>query len=279
MIQSIPLRFFALLFCASLFLLSCHKSDREKETEMQSSRDMSLAMDAWIDIFRQADIFAGAQPDLNTVPGTPVNTTCATISVVPALPNPSFPKVLTVDYGSTDCTCPDGAKRRGQLIVSMTGNYRDSLTAITIYTNGYFLNGNSIAGTYTIKNKGRNAKGNKTFVEQVLHATCQRPGSLAVNWNFSGSREKIGGDTTALVFDDVYLLSGTATATSSKGASFAVYINQPLQFSLYCPWIVSGTLYLNPANLPSRFVNYGTGNCDNQADVWIFGSKYTLYLD
>jgi hypothetical protein len=270
-----------LVISASFFgISSCRKNDRSKDTELQSARDMSLALSAWNDVFRQTEILAGSQADLNAVPAPFIYTNnCTSVAVTPALPNTSFPKVFTMDYGSSNCQGPDGGFRRGQIIATLSGNYRDSLTTIVITTNNYYLNDNRISGTYTISNKGRNAAGHQCFSESVANGTSMRPNSNPVSWNSRFTREWIQGDTTAIVFDDVYLISGNATGTSSESNSFAVAIYTPLRFAMNCPWFESGQLYLNPAGLAHRFIDFGTGVCDNHADVWIFGSKYTLYLD
>jgi hypothetical protein len=267
--------------CVSFFgLSSCRKNDRSHDTELQSSRDMSLSFAASNDILRQMEILAGSQADLNTLPAPPIFTNnCTSVTVSPALPNTSFPKVFTIDYGNTNCQGPDGGFRRGQIIATLSGNYRDSLTTISISTNNYFLNDNSISGTYTISNKGRNAAGHPCFSETVTNGKCIRLHSNPVSWNSRFTREWIQGDTSATVFDDVYLITGNATGTSSESNSFAVATYTPLRFAMNCPWFESGTLYLIPAGLSNRFIDFGTGSCDNQAAVWIFGAKSTLYLD
>ncbi len=260
-------------------LSSCRKNDRSSDIEMQSSRDASLALASWNDVFRQTDILASAQADLNTVAGQPFLTNCVSVTVTPALPNTSFPKVFTMDYGNTNCQGPDGAQRHGQIIATLSGKFHDSLTTITITTNNYFFNNNQISGTYKITNKGRNGAGHPCFAETVANGSSTRAGNNPIAWNSNFTREWIQGDTSATVFDDVFLISGKASGTTSQANSFAVFIDSPLTFAMNCPWFESGTLYLNPNGLASRFIDFGTGSCDNQAAVWIFGTKSTLYLD
>jgi hypothetical protein len=265
----------SVVFLVFLGTSSCNKSDRSKDTELQSTRDMSLALSGWNDVFRQLEIFASQQADVNTTPGPYIYDPCGTVSVVPPLPSLVFPKTMTINFGTSDCKGPDGAKRRGQLVAIFSGNYRDSLTVITVTPVNYFFNESELSGTYTFVNKGRNSNGQPWFVETILNGVSTS--SLGnVNWKANYSRVWTGGNSTPVVFDDIYLISGTATGVSTDNNSFAVYINQPLQFAMNCPWIEAGTLYLNPNNIAHRYINFGTGNCDNTADVWIFGDKYTL---
>ncbi|MFI5148931.1 MAG: hypothetical protein ACHQRM_04305 [Bacteroidia bacterium] len=257
-------------------ITSCHKSDRSNDTELKSARDMSLALSSWNDVFRQLDVFASQQADVNSVPGPGIYTGCGTVTVVPALPSTVYPKTMTVNYGPTDCQGPDGAMRKGQLIMTFTGNYRDSLTFITISPVNYYFNDVAVNGTFTIRNKGMNSLGHPCFTETVSGGTCTSS-TMNVTWNANFTKEWMVGSSTPYIFDDVYQISGTATGISTDNNSFAVYITAPLQFSLSCPWIEKGNLYLNPANIAHRYIDFGTGTCDNQADVWIFGTKMTLY--
>jgi hypothetical protein len=257
------------------FISSCSKSDRSKDTDLQSAKDMSLAYAIQNDINRQLNVFAGSQPELNAVPGPVVSNPCGGTAVTGAV----FPKVDSISYGITDCTGPDGANRRGTLVATFTGNYRDSLTTITVSPRNYYFNGYKVAGVFTIKNMGMNWAGHPWFQEKAVSCYFNYPDGKLVTWTSTQTREMIQGWSTPVVFDDVYQLQGTASGTSSDGNYMNVYINTPLVFSMNCPWIESGTLYLVPINLGNRFINFGTGACDNTADLWIYGDKYKLYLD
>jgi hypothetical protein len=267
------------VFCIGLFgVSSCSKSDRSKDTDLQAGRDMSLAVSCWNDLFRQMNMFAGSQADLNTIPGPAVLNACGTVTVVPALPDTTFPKTFTIDFGASNCAGPDGAQRKGKIIATFSGKYRDSLTTISITTSNYYFNNFKIDGTFSIHNNGRNSSGNQWFTETASNAVFTYPTGVIVKWSSVQKREMIQGASTPVIFDDVYQITGNAIGNGSDGSLINTYIDKPLVFSMDCPWIESGTLYLDPANLANRFVDFGTGACDNKADVWIFADKYTLYL-
>jgi hypothetical protein len=268
----------SLTICGALLLLSsCRRSDRETDPDAKSSYDLSLALSSWNDVFRQVDMFTCAVPDMNTNPGWGAITNCATLTESPAPPSTAFPKTLTIDFGVNDCKGPDGTSRRGQILVTVSGNYRDSLTRISIVTHNYYFNDYAVSGTCTISNNGRNAKGNPVFSQQIISGNTKYTNNRSVTWNASFTRERTAGDTTATVFDDEYLLSGTASGQSSNGDPFLVYINVPLKFTMSCPWIESGNLYLDPDALPNRFIDFGNGSCNGKATIWIFGNSYPLY--
>jgi hypothetical protein len=267
-----------LILCGALvFMSSCRRSDRETNPDTKSSYDLSLALSSWNDVFRQTDMFTCAVPDLNTKPGWGAITSCVTITETPAPPSTAFPKMLTIDFGASDCKGPDGALRRGQIQVTLSGNYRDSLTQISIVTHSYYFNDFAVSGTCTITNNGKNAAGNPVFNQHIISGNTKYTNGRSVTWDASLTRERIAGDTTATVFDDEYLISGTGSGQSSTGNPFLIYINNPLKFSMSCPWIESGNLYLNPNGLPNRVIDFGNGSCNGKATIWIFGDNYPLY--
>ncbi|HXC07133.1 MAG TPA: hypothetical protein VNZ86_20375, partial [Bacteroidia bacterium] len=101
--------FSALWLCLVLGISSCRKSDRSKDTELQSARDMSLALSGWNDVFRQLQILASQDTNVNVTAGPVIYTGCATVTVNPAHPVVIYPKTMIIDYGTGDCKGPDGA--------------------------------------------------------------------------------------------------------------------------------------------------------------------------
>ena len=124
-----------LLFTFSIAIISsCHKSDRDKDHETQSTSDNALAESCWNDIFKQMDDASAVTLDVNRYSNSVHTATCYSINVNPALPDTTFPKLVTLDFGTTNCTGPDGINRRGIITAVFTGKYRDSNTTITITT-------------------------------------------------------------------------------------------------------------------------------------------------
>jgi hypothetical protein len=271
-----------LLLAATIFawiaFSSCHKNDRENNPDLQSSRDMSLALSSWNDLFRQVNILSSDMPELNAIPGSIVNTSCATRTVNATQPGNTFPKSFIIDFGSANCQCPDGAMRRGQIRVNFSGNYWDSLSVMTVKPNHYFINNNQVdSGSYVITNQGRNTSGNYWFSQVLRNSACSyATGKSVVTLNANFKFERIAGANTPLVWDDEYLISGAGSGTATSGASYTMYINTPLKLKLECPWMVSGNLYFCPGTLPNRFIDLGDGSCSNVSAIWIYGDKYLL---
>jgi hypothetical protein len=267
----------------ALILPSCRKSDRDEDNETQSSADNALAEAAFNDVFKQLDDAAAVTPDVNRMaPGSEYTSQsgCATVTVNPALPSTVFPKTLTIDFGTTNVTCSDGRTRRGKIIATFTGKYRDSATVITVNLNNYFVNDYAVQGTKTITNKGRNSSGNLWYTISVQNASVTTPQNKTVSWQSTRQREWIAGESTLInPFDDVYLITGSASGTGTAGNAFSVTITQALRVEIGCRWIVSGKATLQPANLAARFIDFGSGTCDDQASVTINGNTYNFTMN
>jgi hypothetical protein len=267
------------LICLMIGSSSCQKSDRANDNEIQSTQDVCLAYASWTDVFRQLDAVSSIQADVNRlVPQVSPLASCAVVTVNPALPNPSYPKLVTIDFGA-GCTGPDGTFRSGQIIANFSGKYRDSLTTITIIPNNYYINHSKVSGTCVLTNMGIQS-GHHWFTENVSNASILKTDGTSISWNSTLTRQWISGESTLnVVSDDIYLISGTGNGTGTKGNTFTFTINTPLRLDMSCHWIESGLLTLTPANLAPRKLDFGAGNCDNQATVSIFGVSYPIVLD
>ncbi|MEW6469303.1 MAG: hypothetical protein AB1458_10275 [Bacteroidota bacterium] len=267
------------LLLALLALSACRRSDRDKDNETQSASDNYLAEACWNDVFRQLDDAAAVTADVNRYSSGNMTAACYTVTVNPALPNPAFPKTVTVDFGSVNCTGPDGIARRGQITAVFSGRYRDSLTTITITTNNYYVNNYRVAGTKTITNQGH-INGVATFSVNVQNAVITTPDNKTITWNSQRTRRWIAGEgTLGLVSDDVYEITGSANGRGTKGNTFTLTITTPLRVEMSCRWIVKGVIKLTPANLDDRIIDFGQGACDDQATVSIHGNSYTITLN
>jgi hypothetical protein len=257
-------------------MASCHKSDRDTDTETQSATDYSIAEACWKDVFKQLDDAAAVTADVNRY-SVPVVTTCYTVTVTPALPNTTFPKTVTIDFG-TGCTGPDGIVRKGMISAVFSGKYRDSLTTITITPANYYIDGYKVQGTKTITNQGH-INGVATFSVNVQNATITTPDNKMITWNSQRTNRWVAGESTlGTVLDDMYEVSGSGNGTGTKGNSFTMTITTPLRVETGCRYITKGVLKLQPANLEERVIDFGSGTCDDKATVSILGNSYEITL-
>lgn len=264
-----------------IFFSSCRKEQLGlKDTYTTSSADNAIAEAYFTDANNISD--QAADNKLGSfLYGTPNNngeknmmTGCATVT----FDTISIPHTITIDFGASNCTCVDGRNRRGIIHVSYMGRYRDSASTHTITFTDYFVNDNQIIGTHTVTNNGRNNNGHLNYSISVNGTIVKADGGGTISWTSSRTREWVEGEETPNFNDDVYLISGSANGTNTSGQSYSAIITTPLKVKLNCHNIVSGIMDLTPTGKPTRTINWGNGDCDNQATVTINGHVYNITL-
>ena len=200
--------------------------------------------------------------------------TCATITH----DTTTNPRTIIVDFGTANCLCNDGRFRRGIVNVSYSGHYRDSASTHTITFTNFFVNDNQVTGSHSVTNNGHNNNGHLTFTIAVTGTIIKANNGGTVSWTSNRIREWSEGESTAILSDDVYLITGSANGTHSNGNSFTAIITTALKVKMNCHHIVSGGLDLTPSGKPTRSIDWGNGTCDNQATVTINGHVYNITL-
>ncbi|MCD4735955.1 MAG: hypothetical protein K8R53_07925, partial [Bacteroidales bacterium] len=187
-------------------------------------------------------------------------------------------KLLTIDFGEDNCLCGDGRYRRGKILVSFTGRYREQGTILTHTFDEYYVNDNQVLGTRIVSNMGENNTGNIYFTVEVDGQIIKANGSGTITWTSLREREWIEGFETLTWWDDVYLITGNAQGTSASGYSFTMEITIELRKEIGCRYFVSGTYELTPEGKPVRVVDYGNGECDNIITITVSGHTITIHL-
>ena len=86
--------------------------------------------------------------------------------------------------------------------------------------------------------------------------------------------------------DDVFQVEGTANGHSKNGNLLVAWestITKPLIKEFTCRWITKGRVKIirassNTAASGIGYLDFGTGNCDNQATVTINGVSHQITL-
>ncbi|MDP2724419.1 MAG: hypothetical protein Q8O72_16830 [Bacteroidales bacterium] len=199
---------------------------------------------------------------------------CVTIT----LDTVAVPHALIVDFGTENCLCNDGRYRRGQIIVSFTGRYRQPGTVITHTFNNYYVDDNHVEGTKVVTNMGFNEANHMYFQIDVVGVIHRANDGGTISWNSSITREWVEGLFTFTLWDDVYLISGTSSGIRANGETWQRTTITPLRKELGCKHFVSGILEITPGERPVRVLDYGDGECDNIATVTVNGQVFTIYL-
>ena len=257
----------ALTISSFFFLYSCNKTVSDVSNQETES---VLAEKTYSDVYQisqEAD-----NGSLNTYKfeeASDVMSTCATITKDTI----SSPHIITVNFGATNCLCEDGKNRRGSVIISYMGHYKDTGSVHNISFVDYYVNDNKVEGTKTVTNMGLNADGHTYFNIHVDGRIIKADGSGTIVWTSDRVREWISGESTTSRRDDVYRVTGSATGTTASGEPFTANITTPLTIDNSCRHrITAGIIENTRSSRGVRTIDYGTGACDDEATVTV-GSR------
>ncbi len=198
----------------------------------------------------------------------------------------TLPHTIIIDFGTSGCYCDNWDKkyRKGQIIVTWTGRFKDSNNVVTVITKDYSVstdNGisyDSLHLTATITNNGTNALHHPVHTIHAVDTCVTNTGKIT--WTSDCVVEWTGGYAYPYpVAQQTFSMTGTALGVSRKGTPFNVNITSPVEFDLSCQYtVVRGTLDINIGTGATRHVDFGNGGCDNDATVDIDGTIYNIKI-
>ena len=291
------------VLAGSLFFTSCKKKQVE-DNDTEGARDHTEAEAHSNDITNigsQAS-YGNLTGSLSTYKLANPETDLSTCAVVTfdTLDHTDLVDTMDVDFGSTGCAPANGYGRirKGLLryIYTAGKHYRDSGCVINVSTPGntYYVSTNQgsannqiIINNKTITNKGHVVGGMLTW-NITAEITVNRASGGSFHWTTNKTKVLIAGEKPLGQPIDwpnarvgVY---GDASGTTAKGESFTVNVSQAskLERNFTCgqfrKYFVAGIMEFTPHNKPTRYINFGTGNCDADAVVTINGNTYNITL-
>ncbi|MCW3124066.1 MAG: hypothetical protein JWQ38_3558 [Flavipsychrobacter sp.] len=192
----------------------------------------------------------------------------------------SIPHTLTIRFGNNDQVCLDGRKRRGTIIVSFNNQYNNDKETHTITFDHYFLNGNQLTGSIKTTRIDTTITGNwyyNILADDSLDMSPDPLQSEYIRYTANLVRKWVAGYASNERTDDVFSISGAATLYRPNNHNFSLGISTPLQFALNCDYAESGVVNVTGYN-GSRILNYGDGNCDENAQLNIGVNVHQLTL-
>lgn len=265
-----------LAIMSALFFGSCNRNkinDKNKDNDTSIASDNALSEFAYNDALNISDEAATLNTGDN-LGNYKTASNCATVTH----DTTTNPKTITVDFGNINCLCNDGRLRKGKILITYTGHYKDSGMVRTIGFDQYFVNNNQILGSKTVQNMGHNVS-NQLYFNIVVNGKIIKSTGDSIIWNQNRVRTYIAGESTPIKLDDVYEITGSGTGTRANGNTYTINITQPLVKAIACDWIKAGELQIQPTGGNLRTINYGNGTCDDQATVTINGVTYTITLN
>lgn len=272
------------LFCLPAVLamvLTACKKDSSNDNKNGAAIDSTAAKNNFVaeSAFDNATLWADQAMAGHMLKTTLTDTVYMGTCVLATLDLTALPYTLTIDFGQTSCLCDDGKYRRGKIFVHFNGGYWTPGTVITYTFENYFINENQLLGTKTVTNMGRNSL-QHLWWQTVVNGSVVFAGNAGTfTWNSNREHEWSEGEATpALWWDDVYLVTGSASGVNTNGKTYTITIVSPLRKKLNCEWLQSGTLNIQVQDLPLVVFDYGNGTCDALATATVNGQVYTVTL-
>jgi hypothetical protein len=266
---------------AILSLMSCQKDTSTIEQEGINIADDDAVSDAvFEDIFSTED---NASIILDQIVKSSVSKSEIIVSdSCPAITltypdEGEWPKVITVDFGE-GCTGLHGNVRKGKIIIEVTGPRREAGSIRTITFENYYFNDIRVEGTKVVENMGYNENQNMVFSVILTGGKLTLPDGKFIERSFQHQREWTSGILTKNIWDDEYLITGTASGKTLNGAAYTNTITSALHWKRVCFFIVSGVLSIEREGKKDVEVDYGAGDCDAVAVVTIGGESKEITL-
>jgi hypothetical protein len=285
-------RLFLLCALVSLVFISCKKSETtdtdtkdpfNANANVTASTDNSIASIMFDDVYRQVDnSSADAKTQCGGKSTSEQLTPCATITLgAGELDTTTWPKHITVDFG-TGCTSSyDGRTRSGKIIFIATGWMHVPGSICTVTTDNYFVDGYKIEGLETVTNQGKNSNQHLCYHVVVTNGVITHPTGEHHTWATDRVTEWISGDGTLLNFmDDKFSTTGSANGVTTSNDAYTITINSghPLITEWTCRYIEQGAITIVVGTQPSITVDYGNGVCDANASFTIYGITYNFTM-
>lgn len=198
-----------------------------------------------------------------------------TVTLTPDTPG-VFPKTLTINFGS-GFTALNGTTFAGSVTTVFTNPLSEPGASATTTFSSFYIDSIGISGTHILTNNSTNDS--ITFGVQVENASISFPSGFTLTRNSNRSFTMIAGASTPFwPFDDVWDITGTGAGSTSTNFSWADTIETPLQAAYICPWFESGTVKV-VSSAGTGLLNFGNGNCDDQATVTVGDSTFSITLN
>jgi hypothetical protein len=217
------------------------------------------------------------QVTLNGTTGAASTTSaaCATVTISPQ-DLTTWPKTITIDYGSTGCVGINGWMRKGKISYTLTKLPRETGAVVNVSFDNYSVNGYKLEGSYSITNNG-STDANLNITTRLVNGKITYPDgkwytrTSTINW------QQVAGSATASVLDDEFNVTGEAVIKSSANNELITSSKTPLLRKVTCGNFVSGQLNV-AYNGIAGVLDFGGGACDKNATLSLGTRNYEVTL-
>jgi hypothetical protein len=205
--------------------------------------------------------------------GNPGNSELSCATVV----RDSVDHTVTITYNH--CEGPHGHVRDGQIIVNyQNGGYWDVGASWDVTFNNFYIDDMQVTGTRHVANVGPASNGMTWNINASLTFTNTNDNTTRT-WNSTRTREITQGYGDTICAHHIYVINGTASKSNSANGHGANITITNLTRDLSCQYVTAGTLDCVPTdNRPEKVINFGNGNCDDEATVTVNNHTFIIHL-
>lgn len=283
-------------FFSMLMVSSCQKENSQSGSDNQQQIDASKASSE--SDGESESVFNGIFDDVMGVndevglAGTGIfgrTVACPDVTIIrPNTPN-NFPVKIILNFGINGCLGRDGHIRKGKIVTEYTNRLLYPGAMATTTFDGFYIDDTKVEGTYKITNTSPTITTQpltRKFTANVINARLIKPNGNYSEWNSRKEITQTEGTNTNLPIDDIFKIEGTASGKVKRGDLIVIWessITEPLIKKYSCRWIVKGKIRTVRANTlaTDRWVgvlDFGAGDCDNQAIITINGTPHQITL-
>lgn len=265
----------SILILVAVIFSSCEKT--EDATEVVSTKavqEEAVADILWNTIDADVDYVS----DLMQVKGYKSITDTCPMILVDHPDSLYFPRTITIDFGDA-CETWHGRIKSGKIIINVSSPMHLQGSVRTVNLENYYINNHLVEGNKTITNKGYNDRGNLNWDVVLRGGKITFPDGTFSTREMSHNRELITGlDTPRYWWDDEWHITGTANGTNTEGVDYTNTITTPILVKSVCRFPVSGIVDMEISDLGTLVLDYGQGECDNEATLTYGDRVWTILL-
>ncbi|MBK6523715.1 MAG: hypothetical protein IPG08_16170 [Sphingobacteriaceae bacterium] len=280
---------FSVMVGAAITLTSCHKKETvEVDNETQSVVDNAVAEQEFMSMVPAVNSVAIKTKGTGADPNKSAVVACDSLHIVsgdtlwssPTHVHPTYSLTLA---GSSSCSpIPDSKLREGIMFITFYGKVKTAGSRMKIVLAGYKAANTDPAkkisyqcDSIVVKTVSNNPTTDiRIFNVKIYNGKCVGPTN---NWTTLYSTDRT---ITHNMATDEISIYGTSNGTNRLNRTFTVDVPQssPLVKKASCQFISSGILNLTPDGFKTRTVDYGNGNCDDDATFSVNGNTVAFKL-
>ncbi|WP_264525261.1 hypothetical protein [Flavobacterium sp. N502536] len=255
--------FSLLILCGTaLTYISCSNNDDKNNQSDVSTVGASIAIDATNEMDIKTGLIVSAKNTTTTKSNETTPGICATITI--AQQNAaSYPKVFTVDYGTTGCA-DNQITRKGKLKITLSGPIITTGSKMTIERIDYSINGVKLEGTIEYTNTTTVATVPQWTRKVTNGKFTDLIGRVYLSSGTWTVKQTTGVDTPYVLEDNTYeMTEGNHTITTSSGTTLTLTVQESLIKKYACEFVSKGKLKVQ-GGLLNGVVDYGNNECDGK---------------